>query len=104
MLASFSFQEIFYSKIHFIQVKHTDNSTGKQRKLTGKLHLIDLAGSEDNRRTENMGMRMVESTNINRSLFVLGKVVNALNDGSVWIPKYYATQHAQHNTTKHNTT
>lgn len=49
----------------------------------GKLHLIDLAGSEDNRRTDNTGMRMTESTNINKSLFVLGKVVNALNDGSV---------------------
>ena len=60
-----------------------DTAEGKQRKLTGKLHLIDLAGSEDNRRTDNMGIRMVESTNINRSLFVLGKVVNALNDGSV---------------------
>jgi hypothetical protein len=49
----------------------------------GKLHLIDLAGSEDNRRTDNIGIRMTESSNINKSLFVLGKVVNALNDGSV---------------------
>lgn len=56
------------------------------RTLTGKLHLIDLAGSEDNRRTGNTGVRMTESTNINSSLFVLGKVVNALNDGSARIP------------------
>ena len=40
----------------------------------GKLHLIDLAGSEDNRRTENIGERLKESGAINKSLFVLGKV------------------------------
>ena len=32
---------------------------------------IDLAGSEDNRRTDNNGERMVESASINKSLFVL---------------------------------
>lgn len=43
-----------------------------------KLHLIDLAGSENNRMTGNRGIRLVESNNINTSLFVLGKVVNAI--------------------------
>lgn len=80
------------------QVTHQE-LTPPFRTLTGKLHLIDLAGSEDNRRTENKGaltldtlcpfltqpagVRMTESANINTSLFVLGKVVNALNEGSV---------------------
>ena len=43
--------------------------------LVGKLHLIDLAGSERNSKTGNMasGDRMQESGNINLSLFVLGK-------------------------------
>lgn len=50
--------------------------------VPSKLHLIDLAGSEDNRRTNNKGVRMLESSNINRSLFVLGKVVDALNVGA----------------------
>lgn len=54
--------------------------------LEGKLHLIDLAGSEDNRKTENVGARIVESSNINTSLFVLAKVINALNDGDKRIP------------------
>jgi hypothetical protein len=63
----------------FSQVKHREGN----RKYVGKLHLIDLAGSEDNRRTDNIGIRMTESSSINKSLFVLGKVVNALNDGSV---------------------
>lgn len=51
-----------------------------------KLHLIDLAGSEDNRRTANTGQRLVESGAINRSLFVLGQVVDALNASAARIP------------------
>ncbi|KAJ1914678.1 hypothetical protein H4219_004678 [Mycoemilia scoparia] len=53
----------------------------------GKVHLIDLAGSEDNRKTDNKGRhRMAESSAINRSLFVLGQVVEALNSGAHRIP------------------
>jgi kinesin family protein 22 len=68
------------------------------RIFTSKLQLVDLAGSEDNRRTNNSGMaslafcsamrpatgdRLAESTHINSSLFVLGQVVTALNEGLV---------------------
>ncbi|XP_077996007.1 kinesin-like protein KIF22 [Glandiceps talaboti] len=56
------------------------------RKLTGKLLLIDLAGSEDNRRTGNQGIRLKESGAINVSLFSLGQVVDALNQGLPRIP------------------
>nr|XP_033801953.1 kinesin-like protein KIF22 isoform X2 [Geotrypetes seraphini] len=56
------------------------------RQLTGKLYLIDLAGSEDNRRTGNQGIRLKESGAINSSLFVLSKVVDALNHGLRRIP------------------
>ncbi|XP_043942274.1 kinesin-like protein KIF22 [Protopterus annectens] len=56
------------------------------RQLTGKLYLIDLAGSEDNRRTGNQGIRLKESGAINSSLFVLSKVVDALNQGLPRIP------------------
>ncbi|XP_065098784.1 kinesin-like protein KIF22 [Paramisgurnus dabryanus] len=51
------------------------------RQQTGKLYLIDLAGSEDNRRTGNQGIRLKESGAINLSLFTLSKVVDALNTG-----------------------
>lgn len=54
--------------------------------IPAKLHLIDLAGSEDNRKTDNVGMRLTESGNINKSLFVLGKVVDALHQNSSRIP------------------
>nr|XP_056719088.1 kinesin-like protein KIF22 [Euleptes europaea] len=51
-----------------------------------KLCLIDLAGSEDNRRTGNKGLRLKESGAINSSLFVLSKVVDALNQGLPRVP------------------
>ncbi|KAM4632597.1 kinesin-like protein KIF22 isoform 2-T2 [Discoglossus pictus] len=56
------------------------------RQLNGKLYLIDLAGSEDNRRTGNKGIRLKESGAINSSLFTLSKVVDALNQGLPRIP------------------
>ncbi|XP_006877965.1 PREDICTED: kinesin-like protein KIF22 [Chrysochloris asiatica] len=56
------------------------------RQREGKLYLIDLAGSEDNRRTGNKGLRLKESGAINTSLFVLGKVVDALNLGLPRVP------------------
>ncbi|KAL0842540.1 hypothetical protein Bca101_015785 [Brassica carinata] len=50
-----------------------------QGDVTGKINLIDLAGSEDNRRTGNEGIRLEESAKINQSLFALSNVVYALN-------------------------
>ncbi|XP_029311596.1 kinesin-like protein KIF22 [Cottoperca gobio] len=52
------------------------------RQQTGKLYLIDLAGSEDNRLTGNQGIRLKESGAINLSLFTLSKVVDSLNSGT----------------------
>ncbi|KAJ2655677.1 hypothetical protein IWW48_005418 [Coemansia sp. RSA 1200] len=73
-----------------VQVQWTDDivntADGKGKTWCGKLHLIDLAGSEDNRRTENGRDRMAESSAINRSLFVLGQVVEALNTGASRVP------------------
>lgn len=47
---------------------------------------IDLAGSEDNRRTDNRNERMIESANINKSLFTLAKCVEAISRQDVRIP------------------
>ena len=68
--------------ILIVKVQYKE-SAPPHRTFIGKLHLIDLAGSEDNRRTDNKGIRLTESSNINQSLFVLGKVVHALNKGLV---------------------
>ena len=47
---------------------------------------IDLAGSEDNRRTGNGKDRMVESASINKSLFVLASCVEAISKKQQRIP------------------
>jgi DNA uptake protein ComE-like DNA-binding protein/predicted DNA-binding protein len=47
---------------------------------------IDLAGSEDNRRTDNNKERLVESSAINKSLFVLAQCVEAMNKKQSRIP------------------
>ncbi len=47
---------------------------------------IDLAGSEDNRRTGNSKDRMVESASINKSLFVLAQCVEAISKKQQRIP------------------
>ena len=47
---------------------------------------IDLAGSEDNRRTGNDKERMVESASINKSLFVLAQCVEAISKKHQRIP------------------
>lgn len=47
---------------------------------------IDLAGSEDNRRTDNDKERMVESASINKSLFVLAQCVEAISKKHSRIP------------------
>ena len=47
---------------------------------------IDLAGSEDNRRTENGKERLVESASINKSLFVLAQCVEAITKKQSRIP------------------
>lgn len=47
---------------------------------------IDLAGSEDNRRTENGKERLVESASINKSLFTLAQCVEAISEKKSRIP------------------
>eukprot|EP01080_Neovahlkampfia_damariscottae_P003821 gene3821-6982_t len=44
----------------------------------GKLSLIDLAGNERASKTKNVGKRLQEGANINKSLLALGNCINAL--------------------------
>ena len=60
------------------RVRHTH-----QEVRTGKLFLIDLAGSERASNTQNRGKRMVEGAHINRSLLALGNCINALSKFSL---------------------
>ncbi len=64
----------------------------QQGRQVGKLHLIDLAGSERNSKTGNAATgaaadaRLKESATINTSLFVLGKVIDSLNADDARVP------------------
>ena len=54
---------------------------------TGKLYLVDLAGSEVISKTGAKGQTLEEAKGINKSLTMLGRVINALTDGkSQYIP------------------
>ena len=52
-----------------------------------KMSMIDLAGSERGSATSSRGQaRLREGANINKSLLALGNCINALADGSKYIP------------------
>jgi kinesin family protein 12 len=49
-------------------------------KKYGKLTFVDLAGSERLKDSQSTGIMVKETGSINKSLFVLGKVINSLSD------------------------
>ncbi|KAJ7368028.1 kinesin-like protein [Mycena albidolilacea] len=63
-------------QVHITQSPRTA-SLSEQRTMA-TLSIIDLAGSERAAATTNMGQRMVEGANINKSLLALGNCINAL--------------------------
>jgi kinesin family protein 5 len=60
-----------------IEQKNTRDFSSK----TGKIYLVDLAGSERISKTGAQGETLTEAKSINKSLTVLGLVINALTDG-----------------------
>ncbi|KAG7130955.1 Kinesin-like protein KIF22 like [Verticillium longisporum] len=73
------------SRSHAIlRVKVTQTTGDVVRESTASA--IDLAGSEDNRRTDNGKERLVESAAINKSLFVLSQCIDAISRGDKRIP------------------
>ncbi|XP_052829127.1 kinesin-like protein KIF22 isoform X1 [Octopus bimaculoides] len=56
------------------------------RTSVSKIQFVDLAGSENNKLSGNKGLRMRESSCINKSLFVLHEVVDAVRSGQKRIP------------------
>ncbi|ORY60832.1 P-loop containing nucleoside triphosphate hydrolase protein [Pseudomassariella vexata] len=73
------------SRSHAIlRVKVTQ--TTENQTLESIASAIDLAGSEDNRRTDNGKERLVESAAINKSLFVLSQCIDAISRGDRRIP------------------
>ncbi|TQN70089.1 Kinesin-like protein KIF22 [Colletotrichum shisoi] len=73
------------SRSHAIMRVKVTQTTGDQV-LESTASAIDLAGSEDNRRTDNGKERLVESAAINKSLFVLSQCIDAISRGDKRIP------------------
>ena len=63
-------------QVHVTRSPRTANVTEERTMAT--LSIIDLAGSERAAATTNMGQRMVEGANINKSLLALGNCINSL--------------------------
>ncbi|OMJ86997.1 hypothetical protein SteCoe_11396 [Stentor coeruleus] len=73
-----------------ILIEYREKNTGiETEKATGKLSLIDLAGSERAANTKNRGIRLIEGANINRSLLALGNCINALYEANLKGTKTY---------------
>jgi DNA uptake protein ComE-like DNA-binding protein len=73
------------SRSHAILCVKVAVTTGDETRIS-TASAIDLAGSEDNRRTDNGKERMVESASINKSLFVLAQCVEAISKKQARIP------------------
>lgn len=61
----------------YLNAEYTNSKNAKIQK-SSRLHLIDLAGSERQKKTKTLGDRIKEACMINKSLSTLGNVINAL--------------------------
>ncbi|USW55833.1 Putative kinesin-like protein [Septoria linicola] len=73
------------SRSHAILCVKVTQVTGDELRVS-TASCIDLAGSEDNRRTDNNKERLVESSAINKSLFVLASCVEAISQKKSRVP------------------
>lgn len=73
-----------------ITVHTKDTAYGEDLLKTGKLHMVDLAGSENIGRSGAENKRAREAGMINQSLLTLGRVINALVDKAQHVPYRYA--------------
>lgn len=72
------------SKVGDVKSAVTDDDNEPEHQLLekkGKIVFVDLAGSERLRDTGTKGKHLKETTNINKSLFTLGKVISTLSKG-----------------------
>ena len=64
---------------------HTSHYARSPKTVT-EVRYVFATGNEDNRKTGNDGVRLVESSSINQSLFALSNVINALNSNEPRVP------------------
>jgi kinesin family protein 5 len=70
--------------IFIVHVEQKDIDSGSRR--SGKLHFVDLAGSEKIGKTQVSGQQLEEAKMINKSLSALGMVINALTERQAFVP------------------
>jgi hypothetical protein len=61
-------------------ISEEKNEDGHSYRKFGKISFVDLAGSERLKESKSQGVMIKETGNINKSLFILGKVISALGD------------------------
>lgn len=61
-----------------IETKNKDEEKGLTRITRSEFHIIDLAGSEQQKKTGAKDLQLKEASKINQSLSSLGKVINSL--------------------------
>ncbi|KAL9656887.1 hypothetical protein ABK040_004421, partial [Willaertia magna] len=74
------------SRSHTIFIINISATSANGETTTGKLNLIDLAGSEKVEKTEAEGIQLTEAKQINKSLTSLGICMNALVERKKHIP------------------
>ena len=67
-------------------MKRHDVDTNLDTEKVSRINLVDLAGSENIGRSGAENKRAREAGMINQSLLTLGRVINALVDGSSHVP------------------
>jgi len=75
-----------HSVLQFQIIQTVESNDSYQRDLESIMTVVDLAGSERLSATDDHGIRAEESMQINKSLFTLGRTLNALADGKAHIP------------------
>jgi hypothetical protein len=63
-----------------LNIREETIKKGHVQKKYGKVTFVDLAGSERIKYTGSKGLMLKETTQINKSLFNLGKVISMLSD------------------------
>ena len=69
------------SRSHAVMTLHIESKKleeGVSKITTSSFHIIDLAGSERAKRTNAGGLVLKEAGSINKSLSILGNVINSL--------------------------
>ena len=78
----------FSSRSHAILTINVETILKNQngRRVAGKFILVDLAGSEKANYGKNQNQRILEGSNINKSLLSLSNCINAMVDKKVFVP------------------